>query len=76
MNRLGTVLYSLDAIEHQIMRKIFRGVGDDFTDGGKRSVVYFIRLYASDDTVAFLSEAKTAPAIKTLGYVWLLNALN
>jgi hypothetical protein len=58
------------------MSKIFKWFGDDFTDGGKRSVVDFIRLYASDDTVSFLSEAKTAPAIKTLGYVWLLNALN
>jgi hypothetical protein len=38
MKRLGTVLYRLDTIEQQILRKIFKGFGDDFTDGGKRSV--------------------------------------
>ncbi len=56
--------------------KIFKWFGDDFTDGGKRSVVDLIRLYASDETVSFLSEANASPTIKTLGYDWLLNAQN
>ena len=38
MKRLGTVLYRLDTIEHKILRKIFKGFGDDFTDGGTRCV--------------------------------------
>lgn len=56
--------------------KIFKWFGDDFTDGGKRSVVDFIRLYAPEAVAEFIVEAGPALTVKTLGYDWHLNALN
>lgn len=54
--------------------RIFKWFPDDFTDGGKRSIPDFVRLYAPQETLQFISDAGKRLRVEHLDYDWNLNS--